>query len=209
MTMRFMLACLCAMSLVGCDANVDPEKEEKEPPVQPEVPVTPIPVDTTSRRVSTEDTLAQTSTTVTLVRKELLIRGKDTTVLAIDTVRLLNGKFLVDTALSVLPPCTNAATFYNAYGSSVVLELWTGNTITYKDGRVFGTDLKKRSSAVVLADSAHNRLCQDWIAGHDVLVVAGVVDSDGSTYPLGHGQFLLNASSILVVDEEGLVRPLH
>lgn len=213
--MRLALACLCAAFLVGCDVNVESGEDEKEPTVQPEAPVTPIQTDTTTRRVSTEDTLAKTSTTVTLIRKELLIRvkdtRKDTTVLAIDTVRLLNGKVLVDTALSVLPPCTNGATFYNAYGSRIILELWTGNTMAYNEGRVYGTDLKRRSSAIILSDSAHNRLCQDWITGHDVLVIAGVVDTtDGSTYyQLNHGQFLLTSSSILVIDEQGLVRPLH
>lgn len=207
--MRLALACLCALFLASCDVNVEPEEKEKEPTVQPEDPVTPNPIDTTSRRVFTEDTLAKTSTTVTLVRKALLIRGKDTTVLARDTVRLLDGRMLVDTALSVLPPCTNGATFFNAYGSPVVLELWTGNSMEYSGGRVYGTDLQRRSRAVVPADSAHNRLCQDWITGHDVLVIAGVTDSEGSTYPLGHGQFLINSSSILVVDDQGLVRPLH
>lgn len=209
--MRLLLALFFSLFVTACDVNIQSEEPAPDPTVQPQDTTSRNTSDTTSRRAYTEDTIARTSTTITLVRRQLLIRGADTSILALDTVRLLNGGVIIDTALSVLPPCPSGAlTIYNGYGSPIVLELWTGNSMEYLSGRVYGTNLQKVARVVLPADSAHNRLCQDWPATQYGLVIAGITpEPGGPAYLLGHGQFQLSSSSLLVVDDEGLIRPLH
>ncbi len=211
--MRLVLAFLCGVFVTACDVNLKSEETDPDPTVQPQrQDTTSRPTgDTTSRRAIVEDTIAKTSTTVTLVRRQLLIRGQDTSVLAQDTVRLLNGAVIIDTALSVQPLCPNGAlTIFNAYGTPIVLELWTGSSMEYVGGRVYGTGLQRVARTIMPADSAHNRLCQDWPSPQYALIIAGIApDPGGPAYLLSHGQFQVSSSSLLVIDEEGLIRPLH
>jgi len=172
---------------------------------------------TTSKVVVVVDTLQTTQTTVTYVKRKLLVTGTDTSVLSVgDTVRIIAGATVLDTGVSNLNPCSDGLTIYNNYGTEITMELWTGNSLEYAAGKVYGWQLERVTMPSLLPDRDHNRWCTGWkgLAAGDtrgMLLLAGVpIDPGGPSYFLAQGQFPeTDAGSILVVDELGRLRTLR
>ena len=169
--------------------------------------------------VFVRDTIDVTPTTVTLVQSKLLISGQDTSVLESgDTLRLINGNSALDTAVSHLAPCKDGLTIYNAYGTEISLEMWTGQGLSYAQGFVTGSYLDRTGlQPTLLPDLDHNRWCTGWDGysseeDRSLLIVAGVPVEPGvpASFFLQQGLFpAADAQTIIVVDELGRLRQLR
>lgn len=165
------------------------------------------------------DTIAKSPTTFTIVRRKLLVRGRDTSALSLDTLVYIGGEALLDTSMSGQQPCTNGMTIYNLYGTEVTMELWSGRTLEYANGRVTGARVQHRAStSSLLPDREHNRWCPGWkgpgnfSSGEtDLLLLTGVpLEAGGPSFFLVQGHFPeARDSTILVLDEVGRLRTLR
>lgn len=197
------------LPFAGCDGGATTSGDSDSTVVHPPT--------SNSRVVVVVDTIQTTQTTVTYVKRKLLISDFDTSVLSVgDTVRVIAGATVLDTGVSKLDPCPDGLTIYNAYGTEVTMELWTGYGLEYRAGRVYGDGLASTSTTSLLPDSLHNRWCTGWKglpanSTRGMLLVVGVpIDPGGPSYFLVQGQFPeTDAKSILVVDELGRLRTLR
>jgi len=212
--MRIRCTAMIALGLIfnACDLK----SSTKSDPSPSDTVATQPPVTAEARYVQDFDTISRNAPTIVYVKRIRKIVGTDTSVSSRDTIRVIGGSTLIDTAVSGQVPCNGAMTVYNLYGATVTLEIWLGNSLEYRSGRVYGAGAQRSMIKNLVADKNFNRLCVEpgRLATNDaidVLMVAGVTDSAEGT-----GIFLsqrhapdANASTILVIDETGRIRTLH
>lgn len=201
------------LSFSSCDGGVGDGTDSDTTTVVPGDNSTP------SEIVLKIDTIARSPTTFTIVRRKLLVKGRDTSALSLDTLVYIGGESLLDTSISGQTPCDNGMTIYNLYGTETTMELWSGRMLEYSNGKVAGARVQQRAStSSLLPDRNHNRWCPGWkgsgdfVSGEtDLLLVTGVpLESGGPSFFLVQGHFPEAASStILVLDEVGRLRTLR
>lgn len=211
---RIAVVALLGTSLLGfsaCDGGTSSTSGQDSTTV-----VTP---STNSSVVVRTDTIASTQTTVTIVRRKLLVNAQDSSTLSLDTLTYVGGTTLLDTSLSGQQPCSDGLTVYNLYGTEVTMELWAGRSLGYAGGMITGSDISQAASnPSLLADRSHNRWCTRWRGSDDfsydqddLLLVVGVpLEAGGASHYLVQGHFPeVTGHSILVLDEVGRLRTLR
>lgn len=209
------ILCSTILGFAACDGGIGDGSTEDDSTST----VTPAGTQIESRVVVFIDTLSTSATTTTVVKRKLLIKGDESSVLSLDTLTVIGGQFLLDTVLQGRQRCPEGLTIFNRYGTELSLELWAGRSLQYSNGNILGKSPRLASSSPsLLADSAHDRWCPGWKGPSsfrdgesDLLLVVGVpIDPGGPSYLLATGHFPeVTSNSILVVDEVGRLRTLR